>query len=145
MIKKSNDVNLIIIFFFLFFIVGINIFDDYLVTPDEPLHRINGFISLKYIFDFFSIDYNLEIFKNIPDLYSDWRKTYGTVFDLPLSALELFLNLQPPTAFLIRHFLTFFIFFIACIYFFSLIKINLNNEKLGILGVGMLFTTCWFC
>ena len=44
---KTNFNYLVIGFFFTFLLIGHLIFKDYLVTPDEPLHRINGFISLN--------------------------------------------------------------------------------------------------
>ena len=72
---KTNFNYLVIGFFFTFLLIGHLIFKDYLVTPDEPLHRINGFISLKYILEIFSINFSsITQFENIPDLYSDWRK-----------------------------------------------------------------------
>ena len=86
---KDNFNYFIFIFFLSFFLIGSNIFSDYSITPDEPLHRINGFISLKYIIDLFSINLNnIEKLQNIPELYSDWRRTYGSLFDLPLAFIE---------------------------------------------------------
>ena len=105
-------------FFFLVFLsIGSLIFNDYLVTPDEPLHRINGFISLKYIFELFIPDsLLLSELGSIPDLNNDWRKTYGVLFDLPLSSIEILFNLNIEDAFLLRHFLTFLIFFISLLF-----------------------------
>ena len=136
--------NLITTFFFLVFLsIGSLIFNDYLVTPDEPLHRINGFISLKYIFELFIPNSSLlSELANIPDLNNDWRKTYGVLFDLPLSSIEILFNLNIQDAFLLRHFLTFFIFFISTIYFFYLLKIHLKtNNFLSLLGVLILIST----
>ena len=131
------------IFFLVFLSIGSLIFNDYLVTPDEPLHRINGFISLKYIFELFIPDsLLLSELGNIPDLNNDWRKTYGVLFDLPLSSIEILFNLNIQDAFLLRHFLTFLIFFISTIYFFYLLKIYLKtNNFLSLLGVLILIST----
>ncbi len=131
------------IFFFIFFCIGSLIFNDYLVTPDEPLHRINGFISLKYIFELFIPNSSLLLeLGNIPDLDNDWRKTYGVLFDLPLSLIEILFNLTIQDAFLLRHFLTFLIFFISTVYFFYLLKIHLKtNNFLSLLGVLILIST----
>ena len=136
--------NLITTFFFLVFLsIGSLIFNDYLVTPDEPLHRINGFISLKYIFELFIPNSSLFLeLANIPDLNNDWRKTYGVLFDLPLSLIEILFNLTIQDAFLLRHFLTFLIFFISTVYFFYLLKIHLKtNNFLSLLGVLILIST----
>ena len=131
------------IFFLIFLCIGSLIFNDYLVTPDEPLHRINGFISLKYIFELFIPNSSLfSELANIPDLNNDWRKTYGVLFDLPLSSIEILFNLNIQDAFLLRHFLTFLIFFISTIYFFYLLKIHLKtNNFLSLLGVLILIST----
>ena len=113
MINKINFNYFVIVFFTAYFLIGLMIFDDYLVTPDEELHRINGLISLKYILDLFSIsNNNLIDLQNIPDLYNDWRKTYGVLFDLPISSFQFFFNISNQDVFLLRHFLVFFIFFI---------------------------------
>ncbi len=131
------------IFFFIFLCIGSLIFNDYIVTPDEPLHRINGFISLKYIFELFIPNSSLLLeLGNIPDLNNDWRKTYGVLFDLPLSSIEILFNLNIQDAFLLRHFLTFLIFFISTVYFFYLLKIHLKtNNFLSMLGVLILIST----
>ena len=116
---KTNFDYLLIGFFLIYFLIGHYIFRDYLVTPDEPLHRINGFISLKYILKlFFNSSIYIEQLKDIPELYNDWRKTYGTVFDLPLSWFELVYKLNIQESFLLRHYLIFLIFFISNIFFF---------------------------
>ena len=130
------------IFFLIFLCIGSLIFNDYPVTPDEPLHRINGFISLKYIFELFIPDsLLLSELGNIPDLNNDWRKTYGVLFDLPLSSIEILFNLNIQDAFLLRHFLTFLIFFISTIFFFYLLKIHLKtNNFLSLLGVLILIS-----
>ncbi|MDA7715142.1 glycosyltransferase family 39 protein [Pelagibacteraceae bacterium] len=139
---KTNFDYLIIGFFLIYFLIGHYIFRDYLVTPDEPLHRINGFISLKYILKlFFNSSIYIEQLKDIPELYNDWRKTYGTVFDLPLSWFELVYKLNIQESFLLRHYLIFLIFFISNIFFFNLLKANLKSEKLALLGVAILITS----
>ena len=111
---KFDNNYFIILFFFLYFITGLFAVGDYSVTPDEPLHRINGFISLKYISDFFGLNIDLaNNLKDIPNLHDDWRKTYGVIFDLPLASFEVLFNLNNNhDIFLLRHFLTFSIFFV---------------------------------
>lgn len=139
---KTNFDYLLIGFFLIYFLIGHYIFRDYLVTPDEPLHRINGFISLKYILKlFFNSSIYIEQLKDIPELYNDWRKTYGTVFDLPLSWFELVYKLNIQESFLLRHYLIFLIFFISNIFFFNFLKANLKSEKLALLGVTILITS----
>ena len=137
MIYKIKKNYLVFLFFLFYLLIGIYILPSYPITPDEPLHRVNGFISLKYIFDLFNIDLLLNnFFSNIPSLYSDWRKTYGTLFDLPIAATEFFLRIDDKSdIFLIRHLFNFLLFFISCIYFFKFLNKNFNNKYLSIIGV----------
>ena len=105
---KDNLNYFIFIFFLSFFLIGSSIFSDYPVTPDEPLHRINGFISLKYIIDLFSINLdNIEALRDIPELYSDWRRTYGSLFDLPFAFIEFSYDISIQNIFLIKHYFLF--------------------------------------
>ena len=140
---KFDNNYFIILFFFLYFATGILVVGDYSVTPDEPLHRINGFISLKYVADFLGLNMDLSNYiNNTPNLHEDWRKTYGVLFDLPLAYLEVFFELSnKKDVFLIRHLFTFLIFFIANIYFYFLIHNNLKNKVLAFTGVLILITT----
>mgnify|MGYP006109167073 FL=1 len=116
---KVDNNYFIILFFICYFLTGTFIVGDYSITPDEPLHRINGFISLKYIFDFLNLNVDLSRHvNNIPSLHEDWRKTYGVIFDLPLAYLEFFFNIENKNnVYLMRHYFTFSIFF-YCMYIF---------------------------
>ncbi len=140
--SKILDSNYFIyIFFLVYLLTGILIFDDYPVTPDEELHRVNGLISLKYILNLFSINwFKFTEFTNVPDLYDDWRKSYGVLFDLPISFFQVMLKIDNQNIFLLRHFLNFIIFFIGVIYFYKLINENFSN-KLALLGTLILITS----
>jgi len=143
-IKLKIDNSYFILLFFCFYLTtGILVVGDYSVTPDEPLHRTNGFISLKYISDFFGLNINLsDHFKKIPDLHNDWRKTYGVIFDLPLAFLEVVFNLDNKSdIFLLRHFFTFFTFFVSSVFFYFLIHDNLRSKALAFIGVLILITS----
>ena len=140
--KQLNFNHLIITIFIIYFLIGLAIFDDYSVTPDEELHRINGLISLKYVFNLFSINlFESTELLNAPNLYEDWRKTYGVIFDLPIAFLQVWQKINNQDIFLIRHFLNFIIFFFGCIYFFRLINENLLDKKIALFGTIILFTT----
>ena len=55
----NNKKNLLTFIFFLtLFFLGYTIYDDYGISIDEDNTRINGFVSLKYLYDFFDINYN---------------------------------------------------------------------------------------
>ena len=108
------------LFFIFYFLIGLFIYKDYSITPDEPLHRISGFISLQYIINLLQINLNLSSFvESIPLLSEDWRKTYGVIFDLPAALIEVLFKIEDlKNVFQFRHFMNFLIFFISTIFFF---------------------------
>ena len=53
----------VLAFFLIFFLIGIFIFSDYGISIDEDKTRLNGFISLEYIFKTFIPDQVAEINK----------------------------------------------------------------------------------
>ena len=114
-LKEFNLKNnlLLYIFFSVYLIIGLIIYKDYSISFDEDLHRMNGFISFQYILNFFSIPYDLnEVIRDIPDIETDWRKTYGVAFDLPLAFIETIFKINDTRSiYLLRHLFTFLIFF----------------------------------
>ena len=79
--------------------------------------------------------------ESIPNLHTDYRKTYGVLFDLPLAFIEHYFIDDIKNVFYVRHFLTFLIFFISTIYFYYLVKINLKKSYIALIGVLILVTT----
>ena len=131
---------LLYIFFSIYLIIGLIIYKDYSISFDEDLHRMNGFISFQYILNFFSIPYDLnEVIRDIPDIKTDWRRTYGVAFDLPLAFIETFFKINDSKSiYLLRHLFTFLIFFSSTICFYHLINLNFKNKNLCLLGVSLL-------
>ena len=71
-------------YFILLFLIGIIVFKDYGISIDEDNTRINGFISLKYVFEIFApnkvylIDQHilLKIQEYIVQLYQQYFQQY---------------------------------------------------------------------
>ena len=109
----------ILAFFLIFFLIGIFIFSDYGISIDEDKTRLNGFISLEYIFKIFIPDQVVEINKiiagrmntNYGMMVTTDVVTSGIVFDLPLALLELIFQVDDTReSFLLRHLFNFLIF-----------------------------------
>ena len=132
---KKNHV--IFIFFLIYLFIGLIIFRDYGISFDENISRINGFVTLKYIINKFSIPLELgNIIGEFPNLKNYGDNIYGIVFDLPLSLLEILFGIQDTrNIYLLRHLATFLIFFSSTICFYNLINFNFENKKLAIIGV----------
>jgi hypothetical protein len=140
---KQNKKNrkLAIILFISFFLIGSLIFKDYGVSSDEYSSRIKGFVTLKYLADKISpnLNKNYQKDKKIPEIDNYKQKIYGVVFEAPASFLEVIFNIKDKkNQFLLRHYLTFLIFFIATIYFFRILKIRFRNYKVSIIGTSFL-------
>ena len=129
---KSTQI-FVYLYFLIFLILGSFIFKDYGISIDEDNTRIVGFLSLEQLFKFFSFNNVFEITEIIKqDALAHTRdntSTSGTVFDLPMAYLEyLFKITDSKNYFLLRHFLTFIVFFLSTIYFYKIIIKDQKNS-----------------
>ena len=88
---NSNKNLFTFLFFLIFFLIGIYIFQDYGISIDEDNTRILGFLSLEHIFNIFLPEHVSKI-NEIISVDSDAHSgdpTSGIVFDLPMAFLEL--------------------------------------------------------
>ena len=139
---NSKKYFIISLYFFTLLTVGLFTFSDYGISIDEDNTRINGFVSLKYIFEIFfpNLVNEIDKFTNIPSM-ADWEEQgIGVIFDLPTAFLEWFFQIEDSrNYFLMRHFVNFLFFFVAVYFFFLLIKNRYNSWIIGILGSAFLF------
>ena len=121
----------IYIFFITYFIIGIGIYNDYGISFDENINRTNGFVSLNYVINFFNLNFDLNPFyKNVPQINEYIDREYGIVFDLPAAAIEVILGIKnTKDIYLLRHLMTFVIFFLSTICFYFLC-LNIFKDKL---------------
>ena len=138
----SKKYFIISLYFFTLLTVGLFTFSDYGISIDEDNTRINGFVSLKYIFEIFfpNLVNEIDKFDNIPSM-TEWNEQgVGVIFDLPTAFLEWFFQIEDSrNYFLMRHFVNFLFFFVAVYFFFLLIKNRYNSWIIGILGSAFLF------
>ena len=121
----------IYIFFIIYFILGIGIYNDYGISFDENINRTNGFVSLNYVINLFNLNFDLNPFyKNVPQINEYIDREYGIVFDLPAAAIEVILGIKnTKDIYLLRHLMTFVIFFLSTICFYFLC-LNIFKDKL---------------
>ena len=139
--KKIEDKFLTFFLFIIIFIIGYYAYDDYGIGIDEDNSRVNGFVSLKYIYEIFNINFLNEINNiKLENISNYGEQGNGVVFDLPLAFLEIFFNISDfRDQFLIRHFASFIIFYISLIYFYKIILDRNSSRFLALLGVLFLF------
>ncbi len=131
--------NLLTLLFFLsIFALGSLIFNDYGISIDEDNSRVNGFVSLKYILELLNsnllIDLNNVL--SVPSIHSYTEQGNGVVFETPLALIEILFKIENTRdIYLLRHYLTFLIFYVFIIFFFLLLKKRFNSILLASLGV----------
>ena len=136
----------IFLFFSLYFIIGLLIYEDYGISIDEPIHRTFGYYWYFWLLKFFS--FNSEnitlIEKNFLSADPDWVMPllkgellwYGPFFDLLTVFLEDKLNItDTKNIYQFRHFINFVFFYLSSICLFFLLKFRFKNNLLSFTGV----------
>ncbi len=131
------------VFFVIYFLIGLLIFNDYGITTDEEFQRFSGFYWLKYVLTFTNfdelkllVDYKFNSISGLTLPNPVDFPFYGVIFDLPLALLETVLGIeQSKNYFLLRHYLNFIVFFLSAIYFFLILKNRFNNELVSNFGL----------
>lgn len=125
------------LFFLMFLALGLNIYNDYGISWDEPVSRNNGMISLKYVGEYVVPDFieRDNTFKQYPPLDEYFDKDYGVAFELPLALFEKLLALNDSTnIYLFRHLVTFLVFFAGVFAVYKLAARRFNDWRLGLLA-----------
>jgi hypothetical protein len=117
------------VFFILLFVVGCFVFSDYGISTDEEVQR--GLIG--------EINYNFIKTGNSAELLEDSGKYHGPAFELVLYAAERVFNItEVRNIYLLRHALTFLIFFISSIFFYFLCLKIFKHHAAALFGVVVL-------
>jgi hypothetical protein len=130
-----------VLFFLLFFIVGIMIYDDYGVSVDELVERNTGIVTLKYILhEKLRLESLPDEILQADDLLSYKDKNYGVVLQLPVVLFEYFndFRFDLSTVVKIRHLWTFLNFYIATIFFYLLIYERFQHWLYSLIAVAFL-------
>jgi hypothetical protein len=115
----------VILFFILYLIIGLLIFDDFGLSWDEEPRRDFAKYSLRY---YLTGDEGL--------LQQTGVSTGGQVFGIFLILIEKMLGISSSlrSVYFMRHLLTFLLFFTGVIFFYLIIKKSFKSWKLGLLG-----------
>lgn len=138
--KKENILRLaVILYFVIYFIVGLCIYKDYGFSTDEPIQWERSIVTYKYI--------NSKVFhREVPELVKikgleefDHRY-YGTAIQMPMVFIEDIFDFSLTTRqiFYMRHLITFLICFAGYVCFYFALKKIFNNGLLSLAGVSIL-------
>ncbi len=135
--------NIFIIFFTIYFFIGLSIVQDYGISTDEEFQRYSGFYWLCYVLEILPFDnlrmHAVEKLNNIGGLTlpnPEDYPFYGVIFDLPLALIETILKIDDSNKyFLLRHKANFLIFFISSIFFFLILSSRFSSKKIIFIGI----------
>jgi hypothetical protein len=126
---------LLFIFFISYLVLGLQLVRDYGLTWDEEYERLHGLVVLDYFNDLSGgrlLDQNLSNY----ELDSYFNRHYGTAFQTVAIGLEFLFSLDDPREwYLLRHYMTFLVWFFALVFFFRLLQIRYKNLAFSLIGV----------
>ncbi len=119
---------IVVFFFLLLLLVGLCIFRDYGLRWDEESQwKNNGLVTYNYVFG-----------GERDAFFKSNEKYHGQFFEVLLVAIEKILHLSElRNIYFMRHFVTFFVFFISAIYFYKLALSHFKNWKYALLACSM--------
>jgi hypothetical protein len=132
-----NKVKNIKLYFFIIFITGWLIANDYGVNIDDNFYYSNGLTAYNYAKGFF-----INIFSsNTVDLsiYREKMLSYPVVFELFLFLICDLMNIsESAKIYLVAAKINFIFFFISLILFYRIIRMRFNKLFLGVLGTTLI-------
>ena len=131
-----------LIFLLAFFLNGLSLVKDYGFSWDNGIHRLMGFVNLKYISLIFYPDLEKKFprSKNIPDFNEHPKyNLYGSIFTLPVAIIEIIFEItnndkSSDNNENVYYLSCYIIFFIYCISLLILFKTFLFLTKKNILS-----------
>lgn len=138
-----NQNKVLHIIYLICFLLGCFTFLDYGIGIEENFQQASGFYWLNFLLNFTNFEELKTLselkFKELYSLNPNLPKVtdnlaYGIIFDLPVALIDVLLNNDKSYGTYIRHFLSFFIFFISSICFSLIIKKRFKNIYILYLG-----------
>ena len=132
--KRDWDVAVIVVFFVVYFLIGLMVFDDYGFIVDDSCQRLHSLVNYKYVM---RVIFGRYVLPEIPEL-KDYSHMYGVALQLPMVFYEHVKHwtLTPHEIFRMRHLCFFFTCFIGYVFFYlSLGKIFNQSKIVPIFGV----------
>ena len=142
--KRYNNSKLlkicIILYFVIYFIIGLCVYKDYGITVDEEKQRERSLVSYKYINE---VLWNREMpeLEEIPEMSEQNHGYYGTAMQMPTVFIEDMHDFAMSTRdiYLMRHLYNFIVCFAGYIcFYFALRKIFDGNRLYAFAGILMI-------
>lgn len=127
--------NPFVLAFFLFVLIGgCLVLPDFGMSWDEHPQREHGLVSADYVNEYFGWDRPLE--RDWLDLRSYKSRHYGVLFQLTCYYSAELLDIKTERGeYLLRHCFGFFIFWLAAIVFYKILRYRFEDWRVALLGV----------
>lgn len=129
----------VFLFFLAFFVYGCLVFSDYGISVDEMTQRGHSLLNYKFLVP--SVSDIATFAANFPAMgdLRDSRSFYGVAVQLPMVFAEHMTGFLMPfkTIFQMRHFYTFFLFFLSSVCFYKCCRFFTENRCLALLGTAV--------
>jgi hypothetical protein len=140
-----HEHSVVVLCFLAFLGIGLATFSNYGISFDEPVSRMNGAISLRYVADKFDIAWlqnDLVLQAITIPLHSYQDRDYGVAFDLPAMLIERLFSLNDSREqYLLRHLLTFLTFFVGIIGLYKAAMLRFMQPGYALLACVLLVTS----
>lgn len=145
---ENRQKNIVNVFFILLFLIGLSNVKNYGISYDEFEYRNQGFIVLNYLGKKFLPNKTKKITKakdlNYTELdeYHKNSKNNYKIQNTAYAAIEylFFSNSENKTKYLFRHYLNYFVNFIALIFLYKIIRLDYSRVY-GLLGTGLFISS----
>ena len=140
----KNGKIFIYLIFFIFFLLGINIYKDYGLTLDDEWYQKNGELYYEYLKILFSNKFidSENILENLSQkVTGDFSVlNHPVMFELFLAMLVNLLNINySKEIYELSHLLNFIIFFISMIFFYNFVYKKFNSIYYSLAAIIILF------
>lgn len=126
----------VLIFFLIYFLIGISVYKDYGISWDEPMHRQIAMVTAKHLASILMPGFHHPDLSSLPSLAEFSARQYGVIFDLPVYIAELFLGSDRTMSdvYLLRHLCHFLLFYVSVFFFFLIVKNRFESWLVGLAG-----------
>lgn len=146
--KRWNflSAHFVLLFFIFYAVTGLLLFDDYGSGPDEGIERQTSLVNYRYAIEKLNLPISDAVetwLAYLPPLKEYRDRYYGTALHGPLVLIEsaFQFRLEPRIFYGMRHFFTFFNFYLAAVCFYQLLKNRFGNRLLALAGVILLVSS----
>ena len=135
--------NKIVLIFSIMIVIGIYIHEDYGLTIDDEIYRLNGLFYKNFIIEYLRnlFFFNFENFSILEEKISNYSLgNHPALFETILAFVaDIFLIKSTNSIFSLSHMMNFSIYVFSLILFYKLLKKRFNSEKIAIFAILLIF------